>query len=137
VQNSHEDYKVKFCSALNGLERLLGVLNGYRKKTLELEEEHEALVEVLDAICALLLVTECSDLFKRLQGFELLMSVCRKQAKLRPHIIKVFDFAITNNRKNNKYLIEQGGLPVIFGFFMQKPEKRVKKSKIDSTLYIK
>ena len=55
VQNAHEEYRVKFAILLNGTERLLEVLNSYRKKTLELEEEHEALVNIINTLCTLLL----------------------------------------------------------------------------------
>lgn len=55
VQNSHEEFKVKFAIKLNGIERILGILNSYRKKTLELEEEHEALVNLNNILCSLML----------------------------------------------------------------------------------
>jgi beta-catenin-like protein 1 len=66
VQNCHEEYKVKFAKVLNGMERLLNILNSYRKKTLELEEEHESLVNIIDTICSLLILPECQDLFRHL-----------------------------------------------------------------------
>lgn len=134
MQNCYEEYKVKFAKTLNGMERLLGILNGYRKKTLEIEEEHEALVNVIDTLCSLLLVQECSDFFRQLQGFELLMSLCKKQTELRRHVIKVFDYALAqhtlNCKKNAMYFIEKGGLPVVFGFFMMKGAADTQKHKI-------
>jgi hypothetical protein len=78
VQNSFEEYKVKFSKTLNGMERILAILNQYRKKKLELEEEHEALVYLIDTICALILVEENSDLFRQLQGFELVINIAKK-----------------------------------------------------------
>ena len=51
---------------LSGLERILGILNGYRRRKIELEEEHEALVNLIDAICSILMVQDCLDQFKRL-----------------------------------------------------------------------
>ncbi len=54
VQNSHSEYKIKFGIMLNGIEKILGILNSYRKKTLELEEEHESLVNLINIICTLL-----------------------------------------------------------------------------------
>jgi hypothetical protein len=53
---SHDEFKSKFTLTLRGLERLLGILNKYRKAKIENEEEHEALVNVCDTISALLLV---------------------------------------------------------------------------------
>jgi beta-catenin-like protein 1 len=78
ISESYEDYKVKFTKILNGMERILGILNTYRKKTLELEEEHEALVNLTDAICSLLMVEENLEVFRKLQGFELLFSLLKK-----------------------------------------------------------
>ena len=46
---------MKFAIILNGSERLLGILNFYRKKTLELEEEHESLVNIMNILCTLML----------------------------------------------------------------------------------
>lgn len=111
------------------MERLLGILNGYRKKSLTLEEEHEAIVNVLDSLCSLLLVDECSEHFRRLQGFELLMILCKKQSELRRHVIKVFDYALTQHElpssaKNGRYFVEKGGLPIVFGVFMQSAKKK-------------
>jgi hypothetical protein len=80
---------------MKGMERILGILNIYRKKKLELEEEHEALVNLIDTLCTLLLNQEISDNFRRIQGFELLISLSKKQSELRRHIIKVFDFALS------------------------------------------
>jgi hypothetical protein len=57
---------VKFSITLNGMERLLIVLNSYRKKTLELEEEHEALVNIINILCALLIQQDSSDKFRHL-----------------------------------------------------------------------
>lgn len=63
---------------MKGLERILGILNIYRKKKLELEEEHEALVNLIDLLCTLLLHQEISDHFRNIQGFELLISLSKK-----------------------------------------------------------
>jgi len=124
-----KDYNSKFVLSLNGMERLLCILNGYRKKSISLEEEHEALVNVLDGLCSLLLVDECAEQFRRLQGFELLMSLSKKQGELRRHIIKLFDYAVTQHElpssaKNARYFIEKGGLPIVFGVFMQSGKKK-------------
>jgi hypothetical protein len=86
-------------------------------------------VNVLNVICSLLLVDDCSEQFRRLQGFELLMSLCKKQSDLRRHIVKVFDYALTqfnqpSCNKNGKYFIEKGGLPIVFGVFMQTNKKK-------------
>ena len=78
ISESYEDYKVKFTKILNGMERILGILNTYRKKALELEEEHEALVNLTDALCSLLMVEENLEVFRKLQGFELLFSLLKK-----------------------------------------------------------
>ena len=56
IQNCHEEYKIKFAlTDMKGMERILGILNIYRKKKLELEEEHEALVNLINSLCTLLL----------------------------------------------------------------------------------
>ena len=95
IQNCHDEYKVKFSlTSTKGLERILGILNTYRKKKLELEEEHEALVNLIDIICTLLMQQEITDHFRHIQGFDLLISLCRKQSELRRHIIRVFDYSL-------------------------------------------
>jgi hypothetical protein len=67
VQASHDEYKVKFALTLNGMERLLGVFNRYRKaKTLETEEEHEAIVNLFDIVSATILVPDNLELFRKL-----------------------------------------------------------------------
>ncbi len=55
LQNAHSELKLKFAVMLNGAERLLGILNTYRKKTLDLEEEHEAIVNIINILCDLML----------------------------------------------------------------------------------
>ena len=55
IQSCSEDFRIKFAITLKGMERLLGILNGYRKSKIETEEEHEALVNICDTIAALLL----------------------------------------------------------------------------------
>ena len=57
---------MKFAIKLNGLEKILGILNSYRKKTLELEEEHEALVNLNNILCSLMLQQEAADHFRHL-----------------------------------------------------------------------
>lgn len=86
---------MKFAIILNGSERLLGILNSYRKKTLELEEEHESLVNIMNILCTLMLQQETSDHFRHLQGFELLISLSKKQSELRRHIIKLIDYSVS------------------------------------------
>lgn len=146
IQNCHEEYRVKFAlTDIKGLERILGILNIYRKKKLELEEEHEALVNLIDTLCTLLLQQEISDSFRQIQGFDLLISLSRKQSELRRHIIKVFDYALSQYQltchKNAQAFVEVGGLPILFGFFMLKGEEnqkhKVKKAKLSEQLYIK
>lgn len=146
VQNCHDEYKVKFSlTDMKGLERILGILNTYRKKKLELEEEHEALVNLIDILCTLLLQQEISDNFRHIQGFDLLISLSKKQSELRRHIINVFDYSLSQYQischKNAKAFIEAGGLPVLFGFFMLKGEEnhknKVKKAKLSDQLFIK
>ena len=66
ISESYEDYKVKFTKIMNGMERILGILNTYRKKALELEEEHESLVNLTDALCSLLMVEENLEVFRKL-----------------------------------------------------------------------
>lgn len=60
------------------MERILSLLNTYRKKVLELEEEHEALVNIMNTLASLLIEQENLDLFRSLQAFELLLSLCKK-----------------------------------------------------------
>ena len=57
------------------------------------------------------------------------MSLCKKQSDLRRHIVKAFDYALTqfnqpSCNKNGKYFIEKGGLPIVFGVFMQTNKKK-------------
>jgi hypothetical protein len=82
------------------MERILGVLNSYRKKHLALEEEHEALVNVIDTLCSLLLVQELAELFRKLQGLELVQSLARSQPHLRRHVIKLLDYSLAQNQLN-------------------------------------
>ncbi len=93
-----------------------------------MEEEHEALVNMINILCSLLLIEELSIHFLELEGLELLISLCKKQSELRRHIIKVFDYALAsheiNCRKSTKHFINVGGLPIIFGFFMLKGEEK-------------
>eukprot|EP00347_Sterkiella_histriomuscorum_P007260 403349645 len=145
VQNCHEEYKAKFTNTLHGMERLLAIINLYRKKrTLQLEEELEAVANIFDTISALLLTQESLDQFRKLEAFELMMSICKKQKLFRRHIIKVFDFGLSissgvDTKKNCKHFVDKGGLPVIFAFFMMKQEvkNKPKKKKIQDEIYVK
>jgi len=78
------------------------------------------------------------------QGFELLLHLAKKQKFLRRHAIKVFDFALSfnpllNTKKNCKHFVEEGGLPFVFAYFMQKQDeqKLKKKSQKTSEVYVK
>jgi hypothetical protein len=60
VSYCHDEYKVKFTKVLTGMERLLGILNRYRKssndkKKIETEEEHEAIVNIIDTLASSML----------------------------------------------------------------------------------
>lgn len=62
---------------MQGMERLLAIVNRYRReKKLESEEELEAVANIFDTIAALLLVQENLDAFRKLQAFELLNNLC-------------------------------------------------------------
>lgn len=109
----------------------------YRKRKLELEEEHESLVNILDVICTVLMLQEVSDHFRQVQGFDLLINLCRKQSQLRRHLIRLFDYAVAQYRlpldtatHNARAFIEASGLPVLFGFFMISHKHKVSKAKI-------
>ena len=143
VQNSHEEYKSKFATTLNGMERIFCILNRYRKdKQLETEEEYESVVNLVDIVCALLLVQDNLELFRKLQAFELLLSLSKKQKLLRRHVVKVLDYALSQQhldcRKNSKHFIEAGGLPIAFGCFMRKGEdQKHKKGNNEKEVYVK
>jgi hypothetical protein len=47
------------------MERILRNSNTYRKKALELEEEHETLVNLTDALCSLLMVEENLEVLQK------------------------------------------------------------------------
>lgn len=126
------------------MERLLKIFNLYRKaRTLKLEEEHEAIVNLFDAVSATLLQAENLKLFMKLQAFELLISLFQKQKQFRRHIVKVFDYALSSAQENTKvsrHFIESGGLSTVFSFFMQKDKasgKKKQKQKLGEEVYIK
>ena len=57
LTNCDKDYKLKFTVTLQGMERILGIVNMYRRdKTLESEEELESVANIFDSLAALLLV---------------------------------------------------------------------------------
>ncbi|CDW73679.1 beta-catenin-like protein 1-like [Stylonychia lemnae] len=146
VSFSHNEYKSKFNITLQGLERLLRVVNRYRKDfKIESEEELEAIANIFDTISALLLVQENLDTFRKIEAFELLTSLSKKQKLLRRHIIKVFDFALgiapaLDNKKNCRYFVDHQGLSIIFAFFMLKQEikeKKKKKNQNQDTIFVR
>lgn len=64
-------------------------------------------------------------MFRKIEAFELLISVCKKQKLFRRHVIKVFDYALgisplLDTKKNCRHFIDKQGLSVVFAFFMLK-----------------
>ena len=51
---------------MKGMERLLSIMNGYRKGKIETEEELEALVNICDSISATLLIDENLNMFRQI-----------------------------------------------------------------------
>lgn len=113
------------------MERLLSILNGYRKRKIETEEEQEALVNVCDTISSVLLVQENIRKFIQIQGYDLLINLLLKQEHLRKSIVKIFDYSLNiqdleQAKKSCKYFIEVGGLKAVFGLLMKKDKDQSK-----------
>jgi len=78
ILNCSEDYQIKFCVTLNGLETLLQLLNGFRREEIQTEEQHEALVNVFNVISATMLHQDNVSMFVKVQGIQLMLSLYTK-----------------------------------------------------------
>jgi hypothetical protein len=76
------------------MERLMTIVSKYRKTKIESEEEHEAIVNIIDTICSTLMTKEIISYFVELQGLELVINLFEKQSTLKRHFIKIIDFAL-------------------------------------------
>lgn len=79
---------------VNGIDRLLAILNQYRQNIKVKSEEHlEALINLLDTISACCVNGECADLLasEGMEGIELLLQIFKCQKHLRRHIIKTLN----------------------------------------------
>lgn len=63
---------------MNGIEQLLDILNSYRGKQIESEEELEAIVNIFGALQSCNLVFENAKFFISIQGMQLLLSLFKK-----------------------------------------------------------
>jgi beta-catenin-like protein 1 len=111
-----------------GMDALLIVLSRFRKHDPSSSEEMEAMENIFDCICCLLLQPENKHIFREMEGFELLLLLIRTRKKSRTSAVKMLDYALTQSPENCEYFVHTSGLKILFPVFMK---MRLKKGDLD------
>eukprot|EP01028_Stygiella_incarcerata_P013763 TRINITY_DN8404_c0_g1_i1.p1 TRINITY_DN8404_c0_g1~~TRINITY_DN8404_c0_g1_i1.p1 ORF type:complete len:552 (+),score=166.34 TRINITY_DN8404_c0_g1_i1:159-1814(+) len=127
------DQSVREDQTCIGMDALLIVLSRFRKRDPSSGEEMEAMENIFDCICCLLLHQENKHIFREMEGFELLLLLIRTRKKCRMSAVKMLDYALTQSHENCEYFVHISGLKILFPVFMK---MRLKKGDLDNEEHV-
>lgn len=111
------------------LDLLLQAVAPFRKRNPASDEEEELVENLVNALCAALLLPAAQTHFRRLEGIELALRCLKDRGQYVFHgALRIVDHAIMGNARSCERLVEVGGLKTLFSVFMGK-KKQKKKSK--------
>jgi len=131
LQNSR-DNRLALLSK-NGIDTLLQVLAGYKRKDPPTPEEIEFMENLFDALCSSLGESELKEAFREGEGFELMLIMIREKHLARIRAIRVINYALSWTKEdkvvlqNCKYFIDILGLKTLFPLLMKKDCKKISK----------
>ncbi len=92
-------------------------------------DEQECLENMFDSLCHVLIDSTNQDLFRTLEGIELLLLMIKERKFARQAAIKTLNYALMNNSTSCNYFIENGGLKILFAVLVRKEDSNSKKKK--------
>lgn len=110
----------------DGIELLLRSIFYFRRRKPEGNEEKEMLENLFDCLCYSLMEKKNQELFRTLEGFELMILLVKKKYT-RVGAVKVLDYGLLGSAENCEYFVDAQGLGALFAVFM-KPGKPSKSS---------
>eukprot|EP01117_Protostelium_nocturnum_P015016 TRINITY_DN5780_c0_g1_i1.p1 TRINITY_DN5780_c0_g1~~TRINITY_DN5780_c0_g1_i1.p1 ORF type:complete len:530 (+),score=240.99 TRINITY_DN5780_c0_g1_i1:181-1590(+) len=111
----------------NGIDFLLMAISKYRKKEPENANDEEVVENLFDTLCFCLQEPENRNLFRKLDGFRLMLILIKGKGYCRKSALKALDAALADNESNCFHFVEVLGLKTLFASFMKKSEKKAKK----------
>ncbi|KAJ0411365.1 hypothetical protein ATCC90586_004351 [Pythium insidiosum] len=113
--------------AASRLDTLLEAVAPFRKRDPRDENEGELLENLWNALCSLLLERRGQDLFRRLEGLELVLRCLRDNTRfVFSGALRVLDHALLLHTKNCVHWVGIGGLKPLFAVFMGKKKAKAK-----------
>ncbi|KAI8922394.1 DUF1716-domain-containing protein [Powellomyces hirtus] len=114
---------------LEGIDTLLRVLSGYKRRDPKDADEVELMENLFDVLCAALSEKEIKQLFLEGEGLELMILMIKEKKMARMRAIKVLSHAMlgANGAACCSHFVEIFGLKTLFPLFMRKGLKTYKK----------
>ncbi|GLE01179.1 hypothetical protein PINS_up010009 [Pythium insidiosum] len=126
-RNRDEFLKQKDAKAACRLDKVLEAVAPFRKRDPRDENEGELLENLWNAMCSLLLERHGQDLFRRLEGLELVQRCLRDNTRfVFSGALRVLDHALLLHAKNCAHWVGIGGLKPLFAVFMGKKKAKSK-----------
>merc|ERR1712194_298969 len=108
---------------LEGTDKLLHCIAGYRKRDPADNEESEYVNNVFDCLCSLMLMPEAQLAFGKAQGLELMVRMMSQHVFASPLALRLADHATRHCPQNCQMFVEKLGLKTLFPIFMKKGPK--------------
>ena len=118
------------CITKEQFDQLLQTISIYRKRDPASSDEEEFVENIFNCVNNCLMRIEYQELFRKLEGFELLLKCIQNKKYAKECAIRSIDHAVTNSIRNCERFIDLSGLKVLFGLFMGRSglSKRGKKA---------
>ncbi|KAI8991535.1 DUF1716-domain-containing protein [Mycotypha africana] len=114
---------------LDGIDTLLTLLAGYRRKDAETEDESEMVENLFNGLCLLLNEEENKKRFLDCEGIELMVIMLKERTLARIRAVKVLNYALNGSSRDRCIrFVDVSGLKVLFPLFMGKNNKKLSKS---------
>mmetsp|Transcript_482 Transcript_482/g.1671 ORF Transcript_482/g.1671 Transcript_482/m.1671 type:complete len:474 (-) Transcript_482:191-1612(-) len=125
AQNDPSSQKLIFDN--KGVELLLEAVGRTRKEDAKSEDEREMIYDLYNVILSCLFVEDNKKLFFDAEGLELMMILIKKRKWLRVSSLKLMDYAISEQERGCKHLVDIGGLGLVFAILMNADGKDAQK----------
>ncbi|ORX89907.1 DUF1716-domain-containing protein [Basidiobolus meristosporus CBS 931.73] len=115
---------------LDGIDKMLRVLNSYKRKDPKDADEIEFMENVFDALSSCLQEPESKPIFLECEGNELMLIMLKEKVMSRMRALKVLNYATATaaGANNCKRFVDILGLKTLFSVFMKKGVKKLKKA---------
>ncbi|EFA75242.1 armadillo-like helical domain-containing protein [Heterostelium album PN500] len=124
ILQEYEESRTEF-GKKDGIERLLIVISAYKKKSPESLEESEMVENIFSSLCSCLFNhRKNKELFIKSEGIELMLLFIKNKTTLRSSALKVFNYALSDDRVCCERFVDQLGLKTLFSSLMKKVKSK-------------